>query len=110
MGDTLDVRIEPHPGQVTVVAEGEVDLGTADDLLAALCGVVDARPAIVAVDLSGVRFFGSDGVRCLVSARQYAAADPDAAVELVVLRPSEPVRRVLELTALDTILTIKDEL
>jgi anti-sigma B factor antagonist len=108
VGEPLEVRIEAEPGLVTVVAVGEVDLATADDLLAALCGVVDAKPAVVAVDLAGVEFFGSDGVRCLVSASQYAAAAPDSAVELRVVRPSEPVRRVLELTALDTVLTVVD--
>ena len=102
------MRIEAEPGQVTVIAVGEVDLATADDLLATLCGVVDAKPSVVDLDLAGVEFFGSDGVRCLVSASQYAAAAPDHAVELRVVRPSEPVRRVLELTALDTILTVVD--
>lgn len=108
MTEALEVRIEAQGGRVTVVATGEIDLSTADDLLAAVCGVVDAGPEQVAVDLSGVTFFGSDGVRCLVAGRQYAADVADG-VELVIVRPSEPVRRVLEVTALDTVLRVSED-
>jgi anti-anti-sigma factor len=109
VSEPLDVRIEAEPGRVTVVAVGEVDVATADDLLAAVCGVVDAKPAEVAIDLSGVTFFGSDGVRALVTGRQYAAEAGGGEVALVVVRPSEPVRRVLEVTALDTVLRVSEE-
>ncbi|MEV6212790.1 STAS domain-containing protein [Kitasatospora sp. NPDC051914] len=53
------------------------------------------RPAVLAVDLSGVRLFTSSGVNALLDARQAALA---GGIPLVLIAPSASVRRTLAIT------------
>jgi len=79
------------------MAKGEIDLECENDFRDALADVIlDAeRPAVV--DLTGVTFFGSPGVEALIDSKVLAE---DRGVRLIV-EPSELVRRVLEVIALD---------
>jgi anti-anti-sigma factor len=74
----------------TLVVAGEIDGVTADAFGAAL-----SSTAIREVDMSQVTFFNSTGIRVLLAARR-ARVDGD----LVVIRPSRIVQRVLELAGL----------
>ncbi|PYC79527.1 hypothetical protein C7C46_14310 [Streptomyces tateyamensis] len=58
---------------------------------------------VVAVDLSAVALFTSSALNTLLAAHQRARA---GRTELVVAAPSERVRRVLEVTGADTVLTV----
>ena len=59
--------------QVSVVLEGEVDLSTADVLSNLLAEVLAERPRKVVVDLAGVSFLDSTGIKCLLAAQTAAA-------------------------------------
>ncbi|SEF21024.1 anti-anti-sigma factor [Amycolatopsis pretoriensis] len=66
---------------IVVQVGGEIDLCTAGALEATLTEHVRARPGVLRVDLSEVRFFGAAGLRVLVRAHRHAEA---AGVHLVV--------------------------
>ncbi|HMN99959.1 MAG TPA: STAS domain-containing protein [Miltoncostaeaceae bacterium] len=87
-------RAEQRPGSVVVVAEGELDLVGAPRLLEALPGPGDTP---VVIDLGSVGFMDSSGLRSLLEARQHCR---DAGRGFAIARPSEAVRRVLELVDL----------
>jgi len=87
-------RAEQLPGSVLIVAEGELDLVGAPRLLAALPGPGDTP---VVIDLGSVGFMDSSGLRSLLEARQHCL---DAGRGFAIARPSEAVRRVLELVDL----------
>ena len=85
---------EELPGSVLVVADGELDLVGAPRLLDALPG---AGETPVVLDLGGVGFMDSSGLRSLLEARQRCR---DMGRDFAIARPSEAVRRVLELVDL----------
>jgi anti-sigma B factor antagonist len=87
-------RAERLAGSVVVVAEGELDLVGAPRLLEALPGPGDEP---VVVDLGSVGFMDSPGLRSLLEARRRCQ---DGGRGFAIARPSEPVRRVLELVDL----------
>jgi anti-sigma B factor antagonist len=91
---TFRVRAEERPGGVVVVAEGELDLVGAPALAAALPKSGDSP---VVLDLGGVGFMDSSGLRALLEARQ---ACLDAGRPFAIARPSDAVLRVLELVDL----------
>lgn len=85
---------------------GEIDLSTSDRLdtdLEHLMTANDGREIVL--DLSGVDFLDSTGLRMLWTARQRAQA---AGSRLVLAAPSEPVMRVLRVTKLDKVFQIAD--
>lgn len=95
----LQVAAEPTGDALILRLEGELDLAGAPRLTAA----VEAWPASPAagrplvLDLSGVSFMDSTGVRVLVDAARTARQDEQA---LALLNPSPAVTRVLDLVDL----------
>ena len=87
-------RVEQMPGSALVVCEGELDLVGAPRLLDALPGPGDGP---VVIDLGSVGFMDSSGLRSLLEARRRCA---EAGRGFAIARPSEAVRRVLELVDL----------
>ena len=87
--------------EVTIALVGEVDLSNEAALGVALAAVVGRKPARIFVDLAGVSYLDSSGVRCLLSVANLAAA---AGSELVVCRPVGIVLRVLQICGVDELL------
>jgi anti-sigma B factor antagonist len=88
----------PLPGAFVIAAAGELDMATATALPEAARRMNGAKPgAPVLVDLSEVEFMDSSGLRGLLDARAVVGA---AGHPFALLRPSPPVRRVLELVDL----------
>jgi len=88
---TLTIEIEA----LTVLAVGDVDAHTAPQLWPAL----DAMPTdgAVAVDLSGVNFIDSSGLRVLVRAHRRQG---EGGGSLTLLAASPAVARLLDITGL----------
>ncbi|MFF5987376.1 STAS domain-containing protein [Prauserella flavalba] len=57
-----------------VVVSGEIDLGTAPQLVAAITGPLRSLPRVLVVDLRPVRFLGVAGLNALTESRATAAA------------------------------------
>ena len=79
------------PHQVSVFLEGEVDLSTADVLRNLLAEVLAEHPTKVVVDMAGVSFLDSTGIRCLLAAHAAAAT---GGCRLVVRRPTRAILRI----------------
>ncbi|MFL6090278.1 MAG: STAS domain-containing protein [Aeromicrobium sp.] len=91
-------------GRTVVLAEGDVDLATAPMLREAL-GRVLQNPGSVVVDVGGVGFIDSSGLNALVWGHQQAQKSGGS---LSLRRPSPMLCRLLEITALDSLLLIDD--
>lgn len=92
-------------GRCVVAVAGEIDLATAGhvaDMGIFSLGECDVEELVI--DLSAVSFLDSTGLGALVTVRNAAFA---ADKSLVLSRPSERVRRTLEISALDTVFTIE---
>jgi anti-anti-sigma factor len=86
------------PRHVVVVPDGELDLGSAPRLAAALDEPLDHGKTQVVLDMSGVRFVDSMAVHVLVG----AARELRQRLGRLVLVSADPnVRRLIELTRLD---------
>lgn len=92
-GFRCDVR--PDRDRVIVRPMGEIDLATAPNVDASLRELVDSGFKRVVLDLRGVTFLDSTGLRLLVSWSQGAAMD---GFDLGIVADSRPVLRLLELT------------
>jgi anti-sigma B factor antagonist len=81
------------------VLAGEIDLASIDALEAAITATEQdaAAGGDVVLDMSGVTFLDSSGLRVLVTANDRLAS---AGSRLVIRRPSASVLRVLEITGL----------
>jgi anti-anti-sigma factor len=102
---TLDVTTTDIPRGVHVRLAGELDLATVPRLDDELKAVEDAGPEVVLVDLQGLSFMDSSGLRALLAADARAR---EAGRRLVLVRGDERVQRVLSITRLDERLEIVD--
>lgn len=94
-----------HDGNWVIAVSGEVDLYTSPDLRREINHAVPASKTAVGVDLSGVGYMDSSGVATLVEGLRSAG---DRKMAFVLVSPSEPVMKVLQLTRLDSVFTIQD--
>jgi len=97
--DYLQVtRATAADGSTRLVLRGELDGVTAEVFDRAAREAL-ARPATGRIDvhLAGLTFADSAGIRCLVEVRTAAG---EAGRELTLVDPSDPVRRVLEISGL----------
>ncbi len=92
------LRITPIDGGFSVA--GEIDAHTAPTLAGALAGV---DHQVVMLDLSGVEFVDSSGLRVLIDAHQRAN---DAKRVLRLVNPSEAVRRLFAISGVDEYLNV----
>lgn len=88
-------------GQATVAVSGELDMSTAPQLSQSLAEVLDQHPREVTVDLGGLSFIDSTGLALIVRTSNALRAHEGS---LRLVRPTPPVRRVLEIVGLDGLL------
>lgn len=79
---------------------GELDTHTAPSLQAALADLGGER---VVIDMAGVEFVDSSGLRVLIQSHQQA---DEAGRAVVLSRPSNAVRRLLEISGLEGYLNV----
>lgn len=91
--DRGGLQLESRDGALVVA--GEIDAHNCTALAVAL---TEARGGDLRVELSGVTFIDSSGLRVLVEHHHRLAAQGD---ELRIVRPSRPVQRLFEITGLD---------
>src|SRR3954452_1924926 len=76
---------------------GELDLGTVDQLGAAVASRPDTCPELV-LDLSGLTFFDTSGMRLVVETLQDAQR---SGISLALVRGTEDVQRLFALAGMD---------
>lgn len=103
----FNLTVEDHDGRRVVAATGELDLATAGALEDAVLPAVREGRHVV-LDLRGLDFMDSSGVRVIVAAH-VAAGEHDGRLSLVRLESGTPIQRVLEISGLDSVLDIVDE-
>jgi anti-sigma B factor antagonist len=82
-------------GRPVLAVSGEIDLAVAGRFAQELALLIDDAEGDALINLSGVGFIDSSGVRELLKAEQAAGG---AGRELVLLDPSPPCRHVLEIS------------
>ena len=101
------VRRAPHDGVVCLAVAGEIDALTAGSLHAALATVLrEHHPHRIELDLSEVTFIESGGVRTLLTGVVMAQR---TGCDLLVVRPSPVVHRLLRICGLLDVLGVADE-
>jgi anti-sigma B factor antagonist len=82
---------------------GDLDLAAAPELADAIRTAREMSEGDIVLDMSGVTFLDSSGLRAIVAAHHDAADDS----RIVIRRPSDAVTRVLEITGLQSGLHIE---
>jgi anti-sigma B factor antagonist len=102
----LDVEVAEDRGVLNL--RGELCLSTADLVRVPLFSAIENGSANVVLDLTQCTFIDSSGLEVLALASwRLAAIDPRR--ELVVVSPRSAVRRILDLTGMDHIVTVRDQ-
>ncbi len=98
---SLRISSAPADGVVTISLQGELDLASASQLEEHFAALDEQRPSRVVVDLGGLAFIDSSGLRVLLLADAHAR---EQGYELVLLPGRDAVQRVFEMTgALDVL-------
>jgi anti-anti-sigma factor len=103
--DRLDVTVAAGPDGVVVAVAGEIDPVTGPDLERQVELALATDAPVVIMDLEGVEFIDSCGLRILLDAYSVTSADSR---RLVLRRPSDVVRRLLAITDLAATFEIVD--
>lgn len=101
LATALDLRDQRR---TRVEAQGELDAASADELRRAVDRASDGRAPVVLLDLRQVTFCDVAGLRAVIGAEEQAAHQG----RHVQVRPSDPMRRVLDLTGLTHRLSLVD--
>jgi anti-anti-sigma factor len=91
----LDMSIEHGAGAVTIRLAGELDVATAPRVEEELKQAEAGEEATIVLDLSGLTFMDSTGVRLVLSAHARSRQDSD---RLRLVRGPHAVHRVFELS------------
>ena len=93
--------------QIILALAGEIDLYTAPRLQSELATALAGRdPARIVVDMSGVEFCDSTGMNVLLAAHRHAT---ERGGELWLAAPRPPVRKILQVTGLESVFTVHDD-
>lgn len=102
---TLTLQSERDGDAHTITVSGELDLASAPELEAELLAAEASDARTIMLDLGGMQFIDSTGLRLLLTANARSRADSG---RLVLLRPSDDVFRVFEIAGLSTRLPFAD--
>ena len=96
----MEITKKTDGAKMTIAVTGRVDTVTAPELEAALAltGVEE-----LTIDLAGVPYMSSAGLRCLLTAQKTMMAQGGS---MVVAGPQDAVREILDITGFSGILTI----
>lgn len=102
--EQLGIRTELDHDQVTVFLSGELDLCTAPSFAEALVSADADRANCLVIDLAGLRFIDSSGLRELVVALKRRRGRGG---EIVLRSPGPSTLRVLDMVGLSQLFTIR---
>ena len=100
----FELVVRNSPSQVTVVVVGDVDSSTSARLRDLLTDLIDDGARQITLDVGGLAFIDSSGLGVIVGAmRKVRLHGGD--LELAAVNPN--TTKVLEITGLDRVLTIR---
>ena len=106
-GHRFRARVEGRGRVVVLELLGELDIAAREEADRALEAAIASASVAVVVNLQGLTFMDSTGVRCIFKAKTLADA---AGIRLAVLNGSGPGHRVLALIRMDDVIEIVDSL
>jgi anti-anti-sigma factor len=101
----FEVTVSTEDGVRVVAVSGELDLDTMGELNEALA-IDDGLPSTTVIDLRGLTFVDSSGVSGILTAARRAH---DAGARLVCVPGPPQIRRVFEMTGVDTVIDWVDD-
>ncbi len=102
----LEIQVTTTNNQIAlVIAQGRIDSSTAGDLGSALTQVIDDGQTRIVLDIGGVDYMSSAGLRELVAALKKVRGDNG---DMRIAQVTERVSEVFELSGLNTIFQIFD--
>lgn len=101
----LEISTRYRGNNAIITVAGEIDVYTAPRLRSKLLAALRTGTTRVVVDLGGVQFCDSTGMNVLLYALK-RAKERDISLELAHLQPT--VRRVLQVTGLDTVFPVRE--
>lgn len=101
----LSMTSEHDGDRYTIALIGELDLANAPDVEKQLTRAEATAAASIVLDLSGLTFIDSTGIRMIVSADARSRVNSH---RLTLRRGSPPVQRVFEISGIDRIVTFED--
>lgn len=99
----VDVNVSDLENATLVEVMGRIDSMTANQFGEGICSPIDAGYVNIVLDLSGVEYMSSAGLREIVTALKKAKR---AGGDIRIAQPSDRVLEVLEMAGLDTIVQI----
>ena len=102
----LEVTTDREGDRVRLVLVGELDIASTETLEHELEGLEGDSPGTLVLDLRGVEFIDSTGLRAVIAADEHARAKGR---RFVVVRGSNAVDRLFNVTQLDRRLEIVDD-
>ena len=103
LGQFCSMRLERSLEEVLIRLQGEFDLSCVKSFQEQVAGAVEGVSEMLILDLCGLTFIDSTGLRMLVTLNK---ATRDHGVDFVVLSADGHVRRVLRETGLDGVLPV----
>ena len=93
----LEVDVSKLDDQVVLVLRGDLDPHTAPALREQIDNTTGESTRTLVLDVSGLRFIDSSGLRVIIAAQRDMAARQG---RLLLRQPTETTRRLLEITGL----------
>lgn len=103
----LEISTTETDGSHLILARGEIDLYASPELRQAILKAVSQARDTLGIDLSQVEYMDSSGVATLVEGLKSANQKQ---VTFALVAPSHAVMKVLSLSRLDAVFTIKESL
>jgi anti-anti-sigma factor len=99
----FECKVSREPEHVRLSLYGELDIAAAPEVDEELAALERSRPDLIVLDLRGLTFLDSTGLRALLGADARAREEGR---RVVLIQGPEPVQRVLSITGLDDRLDI----
>ena len=104
-GSKLDWNTDKRAGATVLAPSGRIDESTADAFKEHLLSAMEAGPAVAIIDLSGIDYMSSRGLRALTLAQR---AGQEAGSTIVLARPNETMREILAISRYDMVFRVAD--
>jgi anti-sigma B factor antagonist len=101
----LRTEVREVEGAVLLGLVGELDISEVEDVEKTLAAAEAKRPRVLVIDLRGLEFMDSSGIRLVVEADLRARRDDR---RLLIIRGPDPVHRVFTIALLDRRLDFVD--